>query len=800
MQHLTRYIFLLSFIITTSTLFGATPTISDSIDIRHFTIQLDITNYADQTISGSAELDLKMKVDNISMIPLDLTGLTVDSVIDNDGNSLIYSHIGEQLKVQFAGILNTDDSIKITVYYQGEPEKDLSWGGWYWSGDYAYQLGVGFDALPHNFGRIWFPCFDNFIERSTFKYIITTEENKKAYCGGLLESETDNGDGTKTWIWNCVQSIPSYLASVAVSTYTSYTDTYVGIERDIPIEIAVKPEDLSDLTGSFINLHGALSAFEHNYGAYSWDRVGYAVVPFSGGAMEHAMNIAYPLFAVNGTITWEKLYAHELSHHWWGDLVTTSTPQEMWLNEGWAVFSEHLFTEALYGEIAYMEAVKANAVDVLHYAAARDGNNYFAISGVPETYTYGATTYNKGASVVHTLRGYMGDELFFSCVTSFLNTHKYQPISAAILRDYLSDCSGIDLTNFFNDWVYQPGSLAFEVDDIGMNVSGISSICLEQKKSHANNLGNGIPLSVFFMDNNGFLVDSMEIEMSGEKMMFEIPFPTLASLYNIVIDYRNKLNDAVTVDELQLTEPGVTTLNNALMSIDVNSIAAPRYLYVEQYWVAADNFKSPHPGLHVNTERYWRVINNFEEGDDIEANFNFNGQETLSGGYLDNTFITNSDDSLVLLHRREPTEEWEIYPYATINTFGSTADKRGTFDLTKLLPGEYCFGIYDSEIPDQPLDVNIFCPNFGSIQNINANYIQIIPNPADSQLTVEANQICFGNRLIIADLTGKIVYETKIVTEKTNISTTGLPAGTYQLYVENPHSERISAEKVVIIH
>ncbi len=487
MQHLNRYILLLILFSCTYTLFGATPTISDSIDIRHFTIQLDITNYADQTISGSAELDLKMKVDNISNIPLDLTGLTVDSVIDNNGNSLTYSHIGEQLKVQFAGILNTDDSIKITVYYQGEPEKDLSWGGWYWSGDYAYQLGVGFDALPHNFGRIWFPCFDNFIERSTFKYIITTEADKKAYCGGLLESETDNGDGTKTWIWNCVQSIPSYLASVAVSTYTSYTDTYVGIERDIPIEIAVKPEDLSDLAGSFINLQGALSAFENHYGAYSWDRVGYSVVPFSGGAMEHAMNIAYPLFAVNGTITWEKLFAHELSHHWWGDLVTTSTPQEMWLNEGWAVFSEHLFTEALYGEIAYMEAVKANAVDVLHYAAARDGNNYFAISGVPETYTYGATTYNKGAAVVHTLRGYMGDELFFSCVTSFLNSHKYQPITAAILRDYLSDCSGIDLTNFFNDWVYQPGSLAFELDDIGVAEGVLRSICLEQKKSHSTN-------------------------------------------------------------------------------------------------------------------------------------------------------------------------------------------------------------------------------------------------------------------------------------------------------------------------
>jgi aminopeptidase N len=800
MQHLFRLYTLLMLLLAGASVKAATPTISDSIDIRHFTIRLDITDYEDNTISGNTEVDIKMKVDNMTMLPLDLLGLTVDSVKDNAGNTLSFTHIGEQLEIQLPVVMNTGDSTKITVYYQGVPDKDLSWGGWYWSGDYAYQMGVGFDAIPHNFGRVWFPCFDNFIERSTFRYEIITTSDKKAYCGGLLESETDNGDGTKTWVWNCVQSIPSYLASVAVSTYTSYTDTYAGIEREIPIEIAVKPEDLSDLESSFINLHGALSAYENNYGAYSWDRVGYAVVPFSGGAMEHAMNIAYPLFAVTGTLTWETLYAHELSHHWWGDLVTCSTPQEMWLNEGWAVFSEHLFTEAIYGDVAYMEAVKANAVDVLHYAAARDGNNYFAISNVPESNTYGATTYNKGAAVVHTLRGYMGDELFFSCVTSFLNAHKFQAISAAILRDYLSECSGIDLTNFFNDWVYQPGSLAVEVDDIGQNVSGISSICLEQKKSHADNFGNGIPLSIFFMDNNGFLVDSMEIEMSGEKMMFEIPFPTLAGSYNVVIDYRNKLNDAVTSDELQLTEPGITTLNNAFMSVDVNSIAAPRYLYVEHYWVAADNFKTAHPGLHVNTERYWRVINNFTEADDIEANFNFNGQATLSGGYLDNTFITNSDDSLVLLHRANQTEEWEIYPYATINTFGSTTDKRGTFDLTKLLPGEYCFGIYDSEIPDQPLYVNIFCPNFGDIENTIPVNLQLIPNPADSQLLVQVSENCVGYQLVMLDLNGKIVYQNRITTPKTSISTEGFPAGTYQLYVENPHSVRIAAEKVVIIH
>ncbi|HRF78439.1 MAG TPA: hypothetical protein PLB46_17795, partial [Chitinophagales bacterium] len=247
-QQMLRFFTGIICILSSTLLNAATPTISDTIDIRHITINLDITDYDDNTINGWAELDVKILVDNITMLPLDLLGLTVDSVIDNAGNHLLYSHIGEALQITLPITFNTGDSTKIKVYYQGEPEHDGSWGGWYWSGDYAYQMGVGFDAIPHNFGRIWFPCFDNFIERSTFRYEIKTPDNKSAYCGGILESETDNGDGTKSYIWNCNQPIPSYLASVAVSTYTGWTDTYSGIEEEIPIVIAVKPEDSADLS------------------------------------------------------------------------------------------------------------------------------------------------------------------------------------------------------------------------------------------------------------------------------------------------------------------------------------------------------------------------------------------------------------------------------------------------------------------------------------------------------------------------------------------------------------------------
>ncbi|MFI5172171.1 MAG: M1 family aminopeptidase [Chitinophagales bacterium] len=799
MRTIIRSFLLISFVVISPNIFAATATISDSIDIRHFTIRMDITDYAGETIKGNAELHIAAKVDNIIQIPLDLLALDVDSVKDESGNLLSFTHIGEKLTINFASTLNTNDSIIITIFYGGEPAADGSWGGWYWSGDYSFQLGVGFDAIPHNYGRIWFPCFDNFIERSTFRYEIITEDDKKAVCGGLLESEIDNGDGTITWIWNCNQTIPSYLASVAVSTYAFVNKTYNGIAADIPIMIAARSEDTADVNGSFINLNSALNIFETHYGPYQWDRVGYSVVPFGGGAMEHAMNIAYPLFAVNGTTVWELLFVHELSHMWWGDLITTSKAEEMWMNEGWAVYSEHLFTENLYGVDAYKDIVKANHLAVLHYAASDDGNNYFPISDVAEEFTYGSTTYKKGADVIHSLRGYMGDEMFFDCITSFLETYKFQPVTAAMLRDHLTTCSGfiIDMNDFFDGWVYQPGFPAFEIDDIGYNDYGaMINICIEQKLHHANNYCNNVPLNISFFDEEWNLVTDILVFMSGENMQIELP--AVEAKYAI-IDYNENINDAITEDEIVIKAADTYNLPNGLIDITVNSITDSAVIYAQHYWVAADNFKTPHPGLHVNSQRYWKISGIISVDFDASAKFLFNGQN-LSGGYLDNEFITNSDDSLVLLFRNSPSAEWEIYSFYELNTWGSTSDKKGAFELSKLQMGEYAFGIYDAEIPDAPVDVNMDCPDFLGIELEEGNYLKIFPNPANDILSIQLKNVTEGLQLKLINASGDTVKIIPVKYSSQSISVKDLASGTYQLYVENAQFERIAAQKLMIIH
>ena len=224
-----------------------------------------------------------------------------------------------------------------------------------------------------------------------------------AVCNGNLDSVSDLGSGYKIWHWNMKNIIPSYLASVAVSEYALYSDVYNGINANIPIQIYVRPQDTTKVRTSFINLKNILAIFESNFGPYLWQRVGYVGVPFDNGAMEHATTIAYPNACIDGTLNYESLYAHELSHHWFGDLITCSKASEMWINEGWAEFCEFYYTKILYGNNYYKDIMRKELKSVLQFSYIEDGGNYFALGDIPHEYTYGYTSYHKGNIVINTL-------------------------------------------------------------------------------------------------------------------------------------------------------------------------------------------------------------------------------------------------------------------------------------------------------------------------------------------------------------------------------------------------------------
>lgn len=776
-----------------------------AFDVKHYSISLDISNISSASIQGCCSIKIQSETNGLQQVQLSLLALNVDSIIINQ-NTAAYTYNATALIIQLPTPLNTGDSTEITVCYNGQPVMDASgWGGFYFSGNYAYNLGVGFDANPHTYGRVWFPCVDNFTDRATYEFHITTASNHKAFCGGLLIDSTLNGNGTITWDWQLNQSIPTYLASVAVSAYTSVNDNYPSIAGNtVPVMLAAQPADTTKLKSSFIHLPNAFSGFEECFGAYRFDRVGFVLVPFNSGAMEHATNVAYMRASVTGGLEYESLMAHEFSHHWFGDLVTCETPEDMWLNEGWARYSESVFFEKVYGAARYKKNIRKNHKDVLQFTHITD-DGYRAVSGVPHEYTYGSTVYDKGAEVAHTLRGYMGDSLFFSCVTDYLDAFKFNHASSIDFRDYLSQCSGIDLTPFFENWVFNPGFPHFSVDSFFTAQSGSNfdvTIFIRQRLKSAPALYSNLPVELTFFSEN-FDSVSQTVLFSGSCGIHHTELPFAPAF--IAIDIHEKISDAITDKYLRVNTTGNLDFEEALMTMNVTQISSEALIRVEHNWVAPVPMKTIIPSLHLSKERYWKVDGILPNDFTASAKIIYDGTVSTSTGYLDNQLISNKEDSLLILYRPDTKMDWAIHPSFTINPQGSLLNKKGEITINNITKGEYALGIWDHSRPvidSQFVSSPCFYLAANEIEKTSSELaFTIFPNPANDSFFIRFEKPLVEDvQVSILDLTGKMVHtlSAKQASEQVKVSLANWSNTTYLVKIEN--AKGLAVKKLLILN
>ncbi|MBK7427152.1 MAG: M1 family metallopeptidase [Saprospiraceae bacterium] len=428
---------------------------SDTFDILHYDINLDVTAFAARRLKGVCTVTFRTLIEELNYINLDLEALVVDSVYSDD-IKLDFVHEGTLLKISTSSVLAMGDTSAVTIFYGGIPITSASgFGGFYFENGYAYNLGIGLNDNPHNFGRAWFPCFDNFVERATYDFDLTTSNGNVAYCVGTLISRDSIGDGLLSNKYVMDQPIPTYLTSVAVSNYVQRDVVHESLYGPVDIQIVARPGDINSAATSLQNLGKAVEAFEKWYGPYHWERVGYVITP--RGAMEHPTNTAYPVGSVSGGTQDNRLMAHELCHHWWGNMLTLKTSHDMWIKEGNAEYGAHLYTEFAEGEDAFKAQVKTNGMRVVRRLHLDDDAGFLPLSPMPEDKTYNTHTYYKGAYVIHNMRAYLGDSLFALSQSSILENNLYGNLTAYTYRDQISQITGVDMTDFFKDWVFEGG-------------------------------------------------------------------------------------------------------------------------------------------------------------------------------------------------------------------------------------------------------------------------------------------------------------------------------------------------------
>jgi aminopeptidase N len=764
---------------------------SDSIDILKYTINLNISDITGKKISGSTTIKLHPKINNIHYLNVDLLRLSIDS-IKLGNNTLGYHYNDTLLSINLNSNYQSTDTISVTVFYKGTPQGDpTGWGGFYFQSGYAYNLGVGFGSNPHVYGRVWFPCFDNFTERSTYEFNIKTIPSKSAYCNGELISDTIDSQNLRTRRWVLNKEIPTYLASVAVGTYVDLKMSYVGVDRTIPILIATTVTDSTKVKASLIHLKDALHTYEKFFGPYVWNRVGYALVPFNQGAMEHATNIAFPISFLNGGVTtYEEIAAHELSHHWFGDYITCSSQEEMWINEGWASYCEYLFREEVYGKTAYINGIKTLHESLLHFVRYKEGD--LNLNNIPFEYTYGDHVYLKGAIMAHNLRGYLGDSLFSIAVKQTLLANAYKSISNEQFQQSLSTASGVDLSYFFEDWIYQPGWAHFSIDSVEVskiNLEFNAKVFVRQMKYANTHFDQHVPMQITFFDKNMNSI-TRTIMLNGEYSIIDVRVPFVPVLS--VLNMNDKISQAISSEQKMLKNTGVVNFVLAKMNVTVNSNTDSSLMRIEHHYTGPQG-QTGNNIQRISPQRYWTVSGILSNDFKASTKFSYDGRSAVFSGnnYLDHQLNITNEDSLVLLYRKNTSEKWTEYPYYTKNTLSSKTDKYGNITIDSLRLGEYCLG----------MGVSL---KLGLLENkrIHQNSFEVFPNPSSN--SIEITPIGFSNNdilcIYIYTNTGELVFTKKqegSLYANNIIDISKLPPSNYILKIELKNNSYLSKTFVI---
>ncbi len=657
---------------------------SDTLNLFHYEIHLDVTDFQGEQIRGRTIVNLEALMDSIKNITLDLEGLVVDS-IKRDGEHLTFSHDGRYIRIRENEKLNKGDTVYAEVYYGGTPITCPSgFGGFYFEQGYAYNLGIGLAADPHNFGRAWIPCFDNFVQRSTFEYHVKTSGGRRAHCVGRFIGEENIGGDTIIRSYFMEQPIPTYLSSVAISNYSTRNWTHDGRYGPVDIELIARSGDLDNFEASLEDLGAAIDALEYWYGPYPFERIGYVIT--TRGAMEHPTNTAYPASSIAGGNKSTRLMAHELAHHWWGNVTTLTTSHDMWIKEGPAEYGAHLTEEELHGHEGLRSSVRSNHFSTIRTAHQIDGD-YYALSPMPPHNTYGRHTYNRGASMMHNLRGYLGDSLYRHSMREVLNNNYFSDINAERFRDELSAYSGIDLTDFFDDWIFAPGYSDFNVDSFQVLENAGEqyrvAIYFRQQKHHSPHLHNGVPMQVTF--GSGMRTQTAILTAGGA---FSVDTATVDFKPDwVVLNERQHLNLASFSSLHLFTGTGSTLDAHTNSRIITNQIADSVLFFIEHHLSPPQEVRSEEPDFRISDSHYFKIGGSYDENWDATVILRYTGRGSFP---LDSSLTAQSEDSLILVYRPDPSVDWVEHPDYFKNVLLPN-DGNGFININTPLPGEYAF-------------------------------------------------------------------------------------------------------------
>ncbi len=431
------------------------------IDITYYGLDLTITTSPDY-LTGTVTIGVKADTTEINTCFLDLRDfLTVDSILIN-GALTTFTHSNNVINITLDHTYLQGEPFTLKVYYRGVPG-GTNFGGFYYGTHNGTPI---ISTLSESYsGPYWWPQKDTPADKADSSDVrITVADNLVPVSNGTLESITSNGNSTHTYHWKNHHPIASYLISLAITNYTQY-DTYYHYSPTDSMVITnfIYPEDFNYVKPYVDETDEMIEVYADRYGEYPFIDEKYGHAEFQwGGAMEHQTCTSMGYWG-SGVIS------HELAHQWYGDMITCKDWHHIWVNEGFATYSEAVYIEAKSGKAAYDAEMSSN----MNAAKMAQGTLWVQnINDEWEIFDY-YRSYAKGACVLHMLRGIAGDSIFFDIMRAYSDDPdlKYGVATTEDFQEVAESVSGMDLEYFFHEWIYGENEPTYTV---GWNWSYVS--------------------------------------------------------------------------------------------------------------------------------------------------------------------------------------------------------------------------------------------------------------------------------------------------------------------------------------
>ncbi|MDF1517704.1 MAG: M1 family metallopeptidase [Lutibacter sp.] len=506
-------------------------------NLVHTKLKVDF-NFEKSQLNGEAWVTLTPHFYDVNKVILDAKSFNIHEVKVNDKKAG-FNYSEDELTVELDKTYKKGEEYTVYIKYTAKPEEIKQKG----SENITDAKGLYFiDPKEEDPGKptqiwtqgetesnsCWFPTIDSPNQKTTQEIYMTVPNKYVTLSNGTLKSQVVNPNGTRTDYWKMDQKHAPYLVFMGVGEFSVTKDTWNGME----VNYYVEPEFETEAKVIFGNTPEMITFFSNITGIpYPWNKYSQIVVrDFVSGAMEnttavvHAEDAQQKMGQLIDNNEWESTIAHELFHHWFGDLVTTESWANLTVNESFATYSVYLWFANKYGK----DKADANMYsDVQTYMTSQSEDKdlvRFHYSSREDMFD--TVSYHKGNAILHMLRDVLGDEAFFEGMNAYLTTYKYGTAEAHQLRLIFEKVSGKDLNWFFNQWYYGNGHIKINVTYDYNTINKTVTVNVNQKGKTFK-----FPLSIDIYEETGKTTHNVWVDSAQNSFTFS--FNRLPKLINI---------------------------------------------------------------------------------------------------------------------------------------------------------------------------------------------------------------------------------------------------------------------------